>query len=41
MAIYKQLVEKQYKEPVDGKLDNVTHIILGSNESSDKESSEE
>ena len=39
-VIFEQLVEKQYKEPVDGKFDDVTDTILGSNDSYDKESSE-
>ena len=32
---------KQYKESVGGKFDDITDIILGSNDSSDKESSDE
>ena len=40
MAIYQQLVKKQYTDPLEGKFDNVTDIALGSNDSSDKESSE-
>ena len=41
MAIYKQLVKKQYKEPVEDKFYGITDTILGGNYSSDKESSEE
>ena len=35
------LSTKQYKEPVEGKFEDVTDIIVGINDSSDEESSEE
>lgn len=40
MEISEQLVEKQYEEPVSGKVDDITCIASFSNDSSDKESSE-